>query len=498
MSFLLSKRAARVVIEPWDPAVDKAVNMIDQISPGLLPSDIRIKVHSGGGTGQLGHVESGPGKNPREIHVFKDRIREITMRNSGQATKQTVTSGELENAVLDGLMETIVHEMGHLGKGAPRPVTSPFLGEPEAELAARQFMQRLRMRPRTQAALIEAASQLEDIRQKYLPERPIGEPDLEFVAYSMNKNNFQMVKKGISLLLNDELKLAMFDIEDAIEFNERAARTKTATDLFGIISHICKTAHLDYDFVVSLAEWQIQNNISPNGKLTKETLDKIGELKPNSKSLPRNFAVVVPGLLYRGGMIDDPAQLEELRDLGVERVVSLHGNPDLARMCNKVGLEHVPAFLGNGHPEELGRKVLGDRVHEFLIQKPSYVHCYFGEDRTGGVIARFRTESGWPCQRAYAEAKAHGLKDFFVDLIDWFSEPCGEKPIDTDKLRELLGNKEPYENPELQEQECSLPTPAPNDVPFPDSATKGYSVYITSPQPTGIMSIPFSPGGGIK
>jgi len=500
VSFSFSKRAARIVIEPWDPAVDKAVNMIDQISPGLLPPDIRIKVHSGGGSGQLGHVESGPNKNPREIHIFKDRIREITMRNSGQATKQTVTSGELENAVLDGLMETIVHEMGHLGRGAPRPVTSPFLGEPEAETEARQFMQRLRMRPRAMASLVEAASQLEDIRQKYLPDSPIGEPDLEFVAHTANKNQYQMVKTGVALLLKGEPRLAAFDIEDAVEFNQKVSHSKTVMDLFGIITDICKTAQLDADFVVGLASWQAKSGLQPTGKLDVETLNKIGDLRPNPRSLPRNFAVVVPGMVYRGGMIDDHAQLEAMKSLGVERVISLHANPDIARMCNDVGLEHVPAFLESGRPEEYGRNILGNCVTKLLVQKPCYVHCYFGQDRTGGVIARFRTENGWPCKAAYAEAKAYGFKDMFVDLIDWFSEPCGEKPVDTDKIRESLGDKEPYENPELeeQEQECSLPTPARNDVPFPEPASVGYTTYITSTVPTGIMSIPFAPGGGIK
>lgn len=495
MNMLISKRAARIIIEPWDPAVDKAVKMIDQISPGLLAPDVRIKVHSGGGAGQLGHVESGPSKNPREINIFKDRIREIVMRNSGQNVKQTLTANELENAVLDGLMETIVHEMGHLGKGAPRPMTTPFLGEPEAESEARQFMQKVRMRPNAMASLVEAASQLENIRQKYLPGSPIGEPDLAFVAHTANNNKHQMVKVGVSLLLENELHLATFDIEKAISFNESVFYSKPSMDLFGITSHICKTASLDADFVINLATWQAKNGLAPTGKLNKETLNKVVELKPNTNSLPRNFAVVVPGSVYRGGIIDNLNQLEALKSLGVERIISLHANPDIARMCNEIGLEHLPAFLESGKPEEFGRNIFGESVSKVLLQKPCYVHCYFGQDRTGGVIARFRTENGWPCKAAYAEAKANGFQDIFVDMIDWFSEPCGEKPVDTDKIRKLLGNKEPYENPE---QECAFPTPAPDDVPFPEASEMGYSKYITSPTPTGIMSIPFSPGGGIK
>jgi hypothetical protein len=96
---------------------------------------------------------------------------------------------------------------------------------------------------------------------------------------------------------------------------------------------------------------------------------------------------------------------------------------------------------------------------------------------------------------AYREAKSHGFKDIFVDLIDWFSELCDKKPVDTDKIRRMMGNIEPYVNPEEdEEQDCSLPTPAPDDVPFP--GTPGYTSYITSPTPVGISSIPFGIGSG--
>jgi hypothetical protein len=171
-------------------------------------------------------------------------------------------------------------------------------------------------------------------------------------------------------------------------------------------------------------------------------------------------------------------------------MISLHDNPDMARMCGLLGIQHVPAFMSNGSPEELGRKVLGDSVLGFIGDTPTYIHCFYGADRASSVVARIRTESGWPCKLAYAEAKAYGFKDMFADLIDWFSEPCEEKlDIDTDAIRKRMGDKEPYENPEISQD---LVEPAPTDLPF-ETSNSGWETYEDTIVNTfGIGSIPLS------
>jgi hypothetical protein len=359
MMFYISKRAFNVIIEPWDSAVDKALKVIQSKDPSILTNVKKVVVHSGAGGGQLGHVEKGMGKDPQEIHIFKDRIKQIVEQRAG-GPQTTLTTQELQQAIIDGMTETLYHEATHIGKGrTPEQIQrDPFLGEPEAERESATFMKR--------------------------------------------------IKSSI-----------------------------------------------------------------------------------NQKNLPRNFATVIPNVLYRGGIIDNIKQLEYLKNLGIKRIVSLHENPRVLQLCKMADIECIPAFIENGSPEEFGRKVLGNSVSNFLTQKPTYVHCYYGEDRTGGVIARVRTEMGWPCDAAYKEAKSFGFKDMFIDLVDWFSEPCDKKPIDTDKIREMLGDIKPYKNPEEEdeEQDCSFPTPAPDDVPFP--GTPGYTSHITSPTPVGISSIPF-------
>lgn len=284
-------------------------------------------------------------------------------------------------------------------------------------------------------------------------------------------------------------------VNEVVDFNR--AVLKRTPKIYAQLSNLIQKFD-DYDLINNLAIWQYKNNLKFTGKLDKNTIKKLSIQLSAPKSLPPNFAAVVPGVLYRGGLVSDESQLQALKELGIQRVVSLHSNPDVPRLCNKMGVEHVAAFIENGGPEDLGRKVFGKSVSNFLTEKPTYVHCFFGEDRTGGVIARFRTETGWPCKLAYAEAKHYGFKDIFVDLIDWFSEFCDEKPVDTNRIRKALGDMKPYQNPEItpiKEQDCTLTTPAPDDVPYEDlepTSFPSYKNYITSPIPTSISTVPLS------
>lgn len=187
--------------------------------------------------------------------------------------------------------------------------------------------------------------------------------------------------------------------------------------------------------------------------------------------------------------------LQSLKDLGVQRVVALHSNPAVMRLCNKMDVEYVPAFLENGDKTDLGRKIFGKSVSYFLLKKPTYIFCFFGKDRTGGVIARFRTENGWSCEQAYNEAKSFGFSDLFVDLIDWFSEFCLDKPVDTNKVRKFLNGENPYVNPELSDVEQDCLSPTPNDVPDPTgtpSAPLSYTSNMTNSQVPFSFTVPLS------
>ena len=593
MSFNISKRAMQVIIEPWDNAVDKAMKIIQSRDPGLLKNVKKIVVHPGTGSGQLGHVEMGPGKDPQEVHIFKDRIKQIVTQQSGNKTKTTLTTDELDNAIVNGIIETISHESGHIGRNrTPEQISKgPFFGEPEAEREAKSFMSKIQTSDDKKLEIKDSNihgkglfaktsfspddyisvafkinntgdyKQTEEVKYINHSNKPNAEiiknkddfelyankkiepndeitidydrtekytgikgakdfdrdgkikakasdllsksilflskfsekfglevdPNLNFISnmkseYVMTKNAFNSVKNNNSSITSE--------LKDAIEFNKKEIVKSSTLKLLGIINdHIETNNFYDEDFVIRLSIWQAFNKLDVNGKLNKNTLQRFAELKHNTSNLPRNFSVVVPGNLYRGGMINDIEQLKNLKNMGIKQIISLHANPEISKMCNELSLINIPAFIENGYENETGRKIFGNSVSSILNNFPTYVHCFFGEDRTGAVIARYRTENGWPCDLAYKEAKAYGFKDMFADLIDWFSEPCGRPPIDTDKVRKMLNYKDPYVDPEL-EQECL--SPVPTDVPYEGGL--GYSDYITSATPTGISSIPIGIG----
>jgi protein tyrosine/serine phosphatase len=466
-----------VVIEPFDPAVQKAFRALSNTGQvGELKKGVeKIVVHSVG-PGHLGHVEMGPGKNPREIHIYKNHIMDQAKRQFG-ATQPTPV--QLQSAIEAAIMETILHEMHHIG--GPQS-EGEFLGEAETQTAVKKHFPTASF----EEAILKAALDLENIREKFLPNNSVGEPNLEFVAQSMSQKNYYLVKSGVRLLTRGTQTPAMIEIAEAVQFNNKTLKNNAVLKLLGTITYsVGLKSRFDRDLVVALAKWQDINNLKPTGKLDGPTLFKFAndyeELGVSSSGLPRNFGTVIPGQLYRGGMIDGVEQLVELRDkFGIQRIVSLHNNPEIARMCNDIGLEHVPAPLECGASNEPGRKVFGNSVSTFLREKPTYIHCWYGKDRTGGVVARFRTETGWPCEAAYREAKSYGFQDVFVDLIDWFSENCDTPPVDTSKMRSLLEKSTPYTNPEVSVCagiDFEDRTKKPEVFTFEDEEPKKPSIY---------------------
>lgn len=458
-SFKLSKRAGpQILIEPYDSAVAKAYQD--------LPDDIRnsinkIIVHPEGGAGQLGHVEMGPNKDPQEVHIFKNRILDQVNKMFGTTQPTNI---QLEDAIHKSLIETLMHEGVHIGPETQMQApTYRFKDEPSTEQETRRRM--------TMKFPELAQAKLDEITNKYMLKQ--ATPDLEFAAYCKLDKKYDIVKKGLSLIKQANKISIDEQIKDAIKFNV-SKNTIFPNNPDGIINIAC---------------FQLENDLTPTGKLDDETLNKMGNLN----NFPRNFGIVVPKKLYRGGMIDDIEQLKALKNMGIERVISLHNNPEITRMCNEVGLEHIPAPIEMGLPEEYGRKILGNNVSKLLLEKPTYLHCWFGADRTGGVIARFRTENGWTNKDAYLEAKAYGFKDFFYPLIEWFSEG-GEPPIDINLIKMKIKSC-PYENPEIKEQDAFTPTPT--DQPISSQFEPYYERWSdTKSNVNPIMSL--TPPGSIR
>jgi protein tyrosine/serine phosphatase len=133
--------------------------------------------------------------------------------------------------------------------------------------------------------------------------------------------------------------------------------------------------------------------------------------------LPRRFAPVVAGHLYRSGTVK-PAQLERLRaGYGIRRVVSLL-NPEAEvsraerEAAARAGIEweNVP-LTGDGASTPADRA----RILALLSAAnapPTLVHCAAGVNRTGLAVGLFRLHvQHWPLENVLAELKQFGFED---------------------------------------------------------------------------------------
>lgn len=117
-----------VIIEPFDSAVQNAVRKM-KLNPGtskMLEGVTKVIVHRGLGGGKLGYVESGQGKDPSAIHLFKTPILEQARRQGGG-----LSGRGLDDAFERALVEVIGHEGAHIQSGAGPQ--QPFGDEHHAE-----------------------------------------------------------------------------------------------------------------------------------------------------------------------------------------------------------------------------------------------------------------------------------------------------------------------------------------------------------------------------
>jgi hypothetical protein len=491
----LSKRAIDVIIEPLDPAVQQAVSRIKMRDPELLKRVHKIVVHPGG-SAELGHVQSGEGHDPQEIHLFKGRIEQMVRQQTMGAKP---TPADFTQVLEQAIVEVIGHEAGHIGHERPiAPGVTPFLGEPEAETKAKETIRKIY--PET---LAHAAIELDDIRRKFMPSCSMGEPDLSFMAKVAIGDMAGALREGLRILRYGSVPVALA-LEQACVFNGQVARHKDVARKLGFLVELLGgSLPISSEFAAALAQWQEEAGIESNGMLDRPTVARLRARMLPSDIFPRNFGIVSKGLC-RGRQPDNIDQLAALKDkLGVRRVVTLNDDgPPVADWCRQLGLQHVHAMLSSGAPQEPGWEVFGPNLSAFLLEIPTFVHCRHGADRTGGVVARHRTETGWPCDLAYAEAKAFGFKDRFPDMVDRFTETCvydpqdhRHPPIDTAAIRRFMAAELAASGQKPVEQDLLEPTPS--DLHYTPGDSHGYdSGSDTILSPFSIRSIPVSPGGG--
>ncbi|MGB9244307.1 MAG: tyrosine-protein phosphatase [Candidatus Acidiferrales bacterium] len=120
-----------------------------------------------------------------------------------------------------------------------------------------------------------------------------------------------------------------------------------------------------------------------------------------------NFGQVTPSL-FRGAQPSDDG-FGALAKMGVGIVVDLRGDSDDEReQVTKLGMEYVAI------PSHCSR-MTEDGVAKFLTlvrdhpDKKVFIHCKYGVDRTGMMVAAYRISQGWTAEESRREMESFGF-----------------------------------------------------------------------------------------
>ena len=136
-----------------------------------------------------------------------------------------------------------------------------------------------------------------------------------------------------------------------------------------------------------------------------------------ARVLPKRFAPVVAGRLYRGGAVS-PDQLERLkREYHIRTVLSLL-NPEAPESiaerdaAKRLGLMWINVALpGNGASTPDQRARIKDALFDDSLQ-PLFVHCAAGTNRTGLAVGMYRLyKQHWTLDEVLAEMRRFDFED---------------------------------------------------------------------------------------
>jgi len=137
------------------------------------------------------------------------------------------------------------------------------------------------------------------------------------------------------------------------------------------------------------------------GCATVSKKDVTAVCRDNLGSTIRNFCVVTPGVLWRGGKPGNDGA-EWLIRHGVRTIVNLELVLDDKRALDRATVEDATNYqvgyfrIHDWEPLRLlAPSVADDHIAHFLAivsqePKPVFVHCRYGENRTGVMVAAYR------------------------------------------------------------------------------------------------------------
>jgi protein tyrosine/serine phosphatase len=161
-------------------------------------------------------------------------------------------------------------------------------------------------------------------------------------------------------------------------------------------------------------------NLVAAGAIITAPAAKSAEISSFTEDLPA-YHVVSDGV-FRGGQ-PSLAGLSKLKQQGVKTIVCFRTNrqviEDESKESERLGMNFVSIPLtGISRPSE-------SQVEKFLAvvqdtsMQPVFVHCQWGQDRTGTMVGIYRQAvDHWSAQRAYDEMLALGFHPRYAWLGD--------------------------------------------------------------------------------
>jgi hypothetical protein len=133
--------------------------------------------------------------------------------------------------------------------------------------------------------------------------------------------------------------------------------------------------------------------------------------------LPKRFAVVAPGRLYRSGEVS-PTQLERLqREYGIGRVICLLNESAPVTLAERDAAQRLGLRWENVSLTGDGASTLEDRARILSLltepnAPPTLVHCAAGVNRTGLAVGLYRRHvEGWSYDQVLEELHEFDFED---------------------------------------------------------------------------------------
>ena len=129
--------------------------------------------------------------------------------------------------------------------------------------------------------------------------------------------------------------------------------------------------------------------------------------------------------------------MRNLKALGIQTIVNLRSFHSDRDEIGQTGLGYVHIYMKAWHPEEEDivrfLRIVTDRK-----RTPVLVHCHYGADRTGTMVAVYRLAiQGWTKEDTLKEMTegGYGFHPIWKNLTDWIDG------LDIEKIKQKAGIK---------------------------------------------------------